>query len=66
LSSIAPLKSICDLDLPLDESFNFTGWRKILKDMEIPDDMMLPERNQYNYEWRCTTMLASAPPEPMN
>ncbi|KAJ7357349.1 hypothetical protein DFH08DRAFT_798406 [Mycena albidolilacea] len=47
---MAPLKSVCGLDLPLGDNFDFAAWRKIPKDMDIPNDMMLQERNQYNYD----------------
>ncbi|KAJ7782035.1 hypothetical protein DFH07DRAFT_765016 [Mycena maculata] len=41
-------KSHCSLDLPLDTSFNFAGWRKQPADLPIPSDMDLQERNQHN------------------
>ncbi|KAJ7741993.1 hypothetical protein DFH07DRAFT_777912 [Mycena maculata] len=41
-------KSHCGLDLPLDASFDFAGWRKQPADLPIPSDMDLQERNQYN------------------
>jgi hypothetical protein len=47
---MAPLKSVYSLDLPLDTSFNFAAWRKIPADLEILDNMMHQERNQYNYD----------------
>jgi hypothetical protein len=47
---MAPLKSVCGLDLPLGDNFDFVAWRKIPRDMDIPNDMMLQERNQYNYD----------------
>ncbi|KAJ6576931.1 hypothetical protein DFH09DRAFT_1310952 [Mycena vulgaris] len=47
---MAPVKSICGLDLPLDATFNFPAWRKQPLDLPIPDDMDLQERNQYNHD----------------
>ncbi|KAJ7496006.1 hypothetical protein B0H11DRAFT_1910279 [Mycena galericulata] len=47
---MAPPKSVCGADLPLDASFDFAGWRKQPKDLPIPDDMDLQERNQHNHD----------------
>jgi hypothetical protein len=63
---------MCGLDLPLDKSFDFMAWRKTPPDMAIPDDMLLQEWNQYNYDTEmhkmvdnpelCTLILAPIPP----
>ncbi|KAJ7104051.1 hypothetical protein B0H15DRAFT_4746 [Mycena belliarum] len=43
-----PTRSVCGKDLPLDATFDFAIWRKQPKDLPIPDDMDLQERNQHN------------------
>ncbi|KAJ7709470.1 hypothetical protein B0H17DRAFT_1190678 [Mycena rosella] len=43
-------KSVCGLDLPLDANYDYTSWRKQPEDQEIPDDMELQERNQFNHD----------------
>ncbi|KAJ6491908.1 hypothetical protein C8R45DRAFT_928239 [Mycena sanguinolenta] len=45
---MAPIKSIAGPPLPLDANFDFEAWRKVPKDLDIPADMSVQERNIYN------------------
>ncbi|KAJ6492097.1 hypothetical protein C8R45DRAFT_928403 [Mycena sanguinolenta] len=42
---MAPIKSIAGPPLPLDANFDFEAWRKVPKDLDIPADMSVQERN---------------------
>ncbi|KAJ7044606.1 hypothetical protein C8F04DRAFT_1249878 [Mycena alexandri] len=42
-------KSYCGLDLPVPRDFDFVDWRKTPADRDIPADMSLQEKNQYDY-----------------
>ncbi|KAJ7774566.1 hypothetical protein DFH07DRAFT_767256 [Mycena maculata] len=46
---MAPTKSVCGEDLLLTDQYNYDTWRKQPEDINIPADMGLQEKNQYNY-----------------
>ncbi|KAJ6475684.1 hypothetical protein DFH09DRAFT_1342722 [Mycena vulgaris] len=53
-----PTKSICQLDLPLDATYDFAAWRLQPNDLDIPDDMDLQERNQFNCDAQAANRIS--------